>query len=134
MTRTRIAHWPNGPQMHELRAILDTRKDIMKSKISSNLKIPKSYSPKTRTNPVITKPIPENNRKVKSQDELAREQAHFAKPLNTSSNCVGRQNGANIYRGNLPVDVRREAERLREISSVKPAAKCRVNPIRDKRI
>lgn len=135
MVKARVAHWPNGPQLRELRAILDIRKNIVKTRIFPTPKPSKVSNPKTQIIPVPVKPIPNSviKKRAKSQDELARDYAHFSKPVGTSSSSIGRQNSANKYRCNLPVDVQQEAERLREISNAKVTVKERVKPIPDGR-
>lgn len=133
MVKARVAHWPNGPQLRELRAILDKRKNIVKTKIFPVPKPFKFSNSKIQMIPVPVKPIPNSviKKRAKNQDELTREHAHLSKPVGTSSSFIGRQNSANKYRSSLPVDVQREAERLRVISSTKVTVQKRVKPIPD---
>lgn len=119
----RKAHWENGPQLEQLRQLLNDRKERVRKSLLPKIK------PTTRRIPLAkTKTPPQNNytspnlepanQETKTADQLARDFASHTKPTHTSKALT--INSAITTRMGLPSHVQRKVKELKGPTSTYP--------------
>lgn len=107
MKVSRVPHWSEGPQIRELKSILDIKLQRMKRKLKQSFD--KTKVPNLRFLTTVTKSKGIPNPKIPSPDQLAQSSSSGAAPVSKPANV--RVNTAITYSHQLPEIVRELVEK-----------------------